>query len=331
MKRASTTSLQKERGIISKKLFDRIHNLPIENQIRILGQLEDDQLSNICLINTYFFNLCLDPFLREAKKWSQEDYWAFIIELDEQCADYEYKECDQISNILHDILNNLKFLEYYNLIINNSLIDNKRLKLSSDYHQKMRDVRSSPVRRGEVILPYQILYSTREIIFDDSFNLPINLKPFINLEKLTFGSKFNQYIDKTMIPQYILYLKFGDDYNQSSNNLPDSLTNIIFGKHFNQSVDNASFPKYVSVSFGDDFNQPVNKLSSISGVEFGTSFQQSIDNMPLVMDVKLAYSYKVKINKLPEYLDQITVSKLYPYLNELKVLTDDKDIKLYTY
>ncbi len=71
-------------------LINRMHLLPQETQFEILGQMKYDQLINVCLTNTEMLNLCLDPYLKIVKQWTNLDFIIFKLKVLDDC---DYKEC----------------------------------------------------------------------------------------------------------------------------------------------------------------------------------------------------------------------------------------------
>jgi len=68
-----------------ENLINRILSLPVETQLNILGQMEDRQLINVCLINTEMLTLCFDPYLKVVKQWSHEDFLVFKLSVLIRC------------------------------------------------------------------------------------------------------------------------------------------------------------------------------------------------------------------------------------------------------
>jgi hypothetical protein len=85
----------------------------------------------------------------------------------------------------------------------------------------------------------------------------------------------------------ILFIKFMNYYNKCIDGLlPDNIISIIFGEEFNQPVNN--LPKYLKIlKFCNNFNHPVDNLpNSITVLYFGNNFNQSIDNLPNSICIK---------------------------------------------
>ena len=276
MNRIPTSYLQQKRSEIGESLIDSIRGLPTEDQIRILGQFDDDQLFNVCLIDQTFLVLCLDPFLQSVKNWSREEYWAFIIQFNQRC---NFEHC---KNALINLLADPKFIKYYNYIKNNAYVSNAP---SKQYEGDILDT----------------ILNVTTIMFKDNFNSPINIKPFINLNYVIFDDKFNQYIDRTMIPPNVESLTFKNDFNQPINKLPDYLKELILGNNFNQPIDN--LPDSLEIlELGNDFNQPITKLPyNLNELTFGNNFNQPINN--------IKYGPKLKMNKFGEKFNK-NVDKL---------------------
>ncbi len=139
-------------------------------------------------------------------------------------------------------------------------------------------LKNSDIKYDDFLEPVNILLNTNKIKFYDKFNKQIDLIYFINLTDLTFGDDFNQSVDN--LPNGIIHLTFGRDFDKPVDKLPNSITHLTFGYWFNQSVDH--LPNSIThLTFGDWFNQLVDKLpDSITHLTFGSRFNQSVDNLP---------------------------------------------------
>ena len=75
------------------------------------------------------------------------------------------------------------------------------------------------------------------VVFNPDFNQELTPEVINFLSKhqrVEFGEKFNQSVDN--LPESITHLKFGKFFNQEVKNLPDSLINLEFGTYFNQPI-----------------------------------------------------------------------------------------------
>ena len=123
------------------------------------------------------------------------------------------------------------------------------------------------------------------ITFDNEFNEPITIE-MVKLMKipknyiLKFGEKFNNKIDGNII-EGIKIIIFKNDFNQSVDNLPNTLEELLFGNNFNQNVDN--LPNKLKILYlGNNFNKSVDKLfGNLSTLVIQSkSFNQNLNNLP---------------------------------------------------
>ena len=132
---------------------------------------------------------------------------------------------------------------------------------------------------------------------------------------LEFGRDFNQPVDN--LPNSIIDLGFGWYFNQPVDNLPNSITYLTFGHNFNQSVDNLP-NSIIDLSFGNCFNQSVNNLPcSISYLEFGNYFNQSISNLPNSIEylIILCSDFNQIIDNLPLSIKYLYICNIEKYLD----------------
>jgi len=155
-----------------------------------------------------------------------------------------------------------------------------------------------------------------------NINCPRNLPN--TLKYLITGGCFNQSVDN--LPNSITHLSLGtkvpigeiseylqqyytmESFNQSVDNLPLNLTNLTFGDDFNQSVDN--LPSNIKVlTFGISFNQPVNKLPlSILELNFGYKFNQPVNNLPLsILELNFGNKFNQSIENLPLQIKKLSI------------------------
>ena len=108
------------------------------------------------------------------------------------------------------------------------------------------------------------------IVFEDNFDeelTPDILKFLSKHQKVKFGKYFNQSVDN--LPESLTHLEFGDMFNQPVENLPNSLTHLEFSciSYFNQAVENLP--------------------NGLTHLIFGSSFSQTVDNLPI--SINLSY------------------------------------------
>jgi hypothetical protein len=128
---------------------------------------------------------------------------------------------------------------------------------------------------------------------------------------------YNNSILYIFICFYILSIS-GERFNQSINNLPNSITHLTLGDYFNQPVEN--LPHSIThLTFGAYFNQPVNKLpSSITHLSFGEHFNQPLDNLPNTLThLLLGYNFNKTIQHLPESVIELGFFSNYIFRDNL--------------
>jgi hypothetical protein len=105
----------------------------------------------------------------------------------------------------------------------------------------------------------------------------LNTKGF-GIKSVYLESKFNQSVDN--LPNSLTHIKFGYNFNKSVDNLPLMIVWLEFDKCFNQYVD--ILPNNLKyLVFGDDFNKPVDNLpNSLEYLSFGKCFNQQINSLP---------------------------------------------------
>lgn len=164
------------------------------------------------------------------------------------------------------------------------------------------------------------------LFFNDNFNNPID-----NLPKILLSKPTNIYLSS------IKYITFGKIFNQSVNNLPDTILGIKFGHDFNQPVDKLP-NNLIYLEFGENFYQSVNELPStletliffyeknLYGYTFGlhpemhkpagTWNRSRIDNSQLILNLNNIYPEPVTVkdhtlNILPPYLKKLQLNEKY--------------------
>ncbi|CAE7567303.1 unnamed protein product [Symbiodinium natans] len=104
---------------------------------------------------------------------------------------------------------------------------------------------------------------------------------------LTFGSRFNQSLQKVKLPGDLQTLTFGEEFNKSLEGvqLPSNLQNLTFGKMFNQSLDQVQLPSSLqTLAFGEEFNKSLENVqlpNILQTLTFGKMFNQSLQNVQL--------------------------------------------------
>jgi len=107
-----------------------------------------------------------------------------------------------------------------------------------------------------------------------------------------------------MVRPNLTHIIFGWFFNQSIDNLPNSLIHITFGNNFNQPFNN-SLISLTHIIFGDDFNQLLPLLPSLTHITFGKNFDQSIDNLSkTVRYINISKKYVI-----PKFITRIVLFK----------------------
>lgn len=136
---------------------------------------------------------------------------------------------------------------------------------------------------------------TQKIIFDEYFDYHGNNNQ---------PSQFNQSVDN--LPNSLIVLKFGYNFNQNVNELPNNLKKLTFGYKFNQTVD--KLPNSLKkLKFGNSFNQKVDKLpNNLNKLTFGFAFNQPVDKLSnFLTHLKFEWSFNHPIDKLPNSLTHL--------------------------
>lgn len=141
---------------------------------------------------------------------------------------------------------------------------------------------------------HSIEYYVEKLIFSDNFNSSVYLLKSTNIKYLIFGYNFNQTVDN--LPNSITYLKFGYNFDQRVDNLPKSLKHIVFGNNFCKHV--FTLPPVLSITFGDKFNKPVHNLpNTVRSIIFGQDFDQNIDILPTcIKSIVFGHKYNTAKN-----------------------------------
>lgn len=157
-----------------------------------------------------------------------------------------------------------------------------------------------------IIKKYKI--KNLKLIITDNYECDFisNLK----LESLTIDNKFNYTIKN--LPKIFTKLKllYNTDLTTITN-LP-SITHLTFGDDFNKPVDN--LPNSIThLTFGEFFNKSVDNLpNSITHLTFGANFNKSVDKLPnsithLTFDVCFIKS----VDKLPSSITHLTFGEFF--------------------
>lgn len=144
-----------------------------------------------------------------------------------------------------------------------------------------------------------VLQSYDEIIFSDDFN-----------QSISFIENSKEY---SFIPDNIVEITFGQEFNYSVDNLPKKLRVLQFGKNFNQPINN--LPKTVEILvLGWFFNQPIDNLpQNLKILVIGCKFNHPLDFLPDGLeDLKiLSFNYSYDLLNLPNTLKRLFIPFFY--------------------
>ena len=103
-----------------------------------------------------------------------------------------------------------------------------------------------------------------KIIIEDNFFEILSLL-HNNITHLTFGDNFNKKLHFNNLPKSLIYLKFGNKFNQPiKHTIPNTVVYLIFGHNFNQKINVSSIPNSVSyLSLGYSFHNNLGLLQNI--------------------------------------------------------------------
>ena len=123
-------------------------------------------------------------------------------------------------------------------------------------------------------------------------------------EWVVFNKRFNQ----KLIPDILEFLskhqkiKFGDDFNQLVDNLPNFLTHLKFGWNFDQ-------PVTYQTESSQNGKSPTLLPNSLTHLKFGKDFNQAVDNLPeSLTHLELEqFSFNKPLNNLPNSIIKLTL------------------------
>ena len=152
---------------------------------------------------------------------------------------------------------------------------------------------------------YQI--SDGWMVFNDEFNEPLSSIVFTSgIQQIKFGDNFNQDINN--LPNSIIYLTFGWYFDQDVSKLPNRLAHLTFTGCFDQEMHN--LPNSLThLTFSWDFNQDVSNLpNSLTHLIFGYEFNQDVSQLPKsITCLKFSeWSYSRFNHNLNPYLYHLT-------------------------
>jgi hypothetical protein len=158
---------------------------------------------------------------------------------------------------------------------------------------------------------------TIELVLHDDFNNWIYSLPS-SVKYIKFGKFFNRPIGtnpddrtKCYLHKNIIAIKFGEYYNQESNDLPKYLHTLIFGWFFNQVI--KSLPANLGyLEFGYNFNQELDNLPpNLKYLTIGYSFDKWLGSIPDSVIHLTIYNNNEKIlNSIPPFIEELELNHL---------------------
>ena len=331
-----TPSLVEER----LNLVNQIRSLPEEIQFNVLGQMNDAQLLNVCLIDVEMLDLCWDPYMRISKNWSNEEFIIFKLGLLARC---KYTDCQILRDELDQELKQYTIKDV--IIFKLKALPNRPFKEYQHFKDKLEQELNANVNIMNILKNISVrpqlgvvntLLKTK-VDLKNGVNIPVDLDYFVNLNELHVGHMFNQPIDLRSMTK-LTRIVFGDRFNQPLNKLPNSLTDLTARRQFNQQIDLRYLNNLTNISFGPRFNQPLNYIInnvnitalpiSIEKISFGFGFNQSIDFRSLInlTTLSLGLSFNKPLDKLPINLEHIKFGNSFNQPIDLRYLAKLEDI-----
>ena len=218
-------------------------------------------------------------------------------------------------NVLPQSLTHLSFSKnsLYNQIFEKDVLPkslkylsfNGHLFNTDSSHFLKKNTDSSKFLKKNTEFEYELCYQDLCTLQDDSTNdfnqiIGENILPQ-SLIYIKFGNRFNQKIDKNVLPNSLKYLIFGTWYNTEIDNdiLPNTIEFLKFDVQFNKKI-NILPLSLKTLIFGKMFNQPINIGSLPNGLEtlsLGTFFNQNLEVGLLPHSLKNLY-FGLRFNRL---------------------------------
>lgn len=111
--------------------------------------------------------------------------------------------------------------------------------------------------------------------------------------------------------QHLRLLRAKDVYLLQST---DKFRSLVLPEKFNSSLSDVTWPeRCLELTFGDDFNQPVDNLpQSLTHLTFGHDFNQPVDNMPQSLThLTFGDRFNQPVGNLPQFLTHLTLPRRY--------------------
>lgn len=157
--------------------------------------------------------------------------------------------------------------------------------------------------------------NTEELVLHDDFNKLIYSLP-LSIKFIKFGKLFDKPIvnfpnekTKCYLHDDIISIKFGEHYNQNSDNLPKNLQSLTFGWFFDKPIIN--LPKNLEyLEFGFNFNQELNNLpKNLKFLTLGFKFDKSINVIPETIRHLTIFNNNDKLlNNIPYFIQELEIN-----------------------
>jgi hypothetical protein len=157
--------------------------------------------------------------------------------------------------------------------------------------------------------------NTEELVLYDDFDKLIYQLPS-NVKFIKFGKLFNKQVtnvsgDKTKcyLHDGLTSIKFGEHYNQVSDNLPKNLQSLTFGWFFDQCV--KTLPSNLEyLEFGFNFNHEINLLpSKLKYLTLGYNFDKSLELIPgSIIRLTIFNNNDRLLNNIPQFVQELELN-----------------------
>jgi len=156
---------------------------------------------------------------------------------------------------------------------------------------------------------------TEELVLHDDFNNFLYGMPS-TVKFIKFGKLFNKPItniagDKTKcyLHDDLVAIKFGECYNQVSDDLPKNLYSLTFGWFFNKPIKNLPL-KLGYLELGFNFNQELDNLpANLKYLTLGFNFDREIDTIPSsIVRLTIFNNNEKLLNNMPQFIEELELN-----------------------
>ncbi len=165
--------------------------------------------------------------------------------------------------VLPQGLTHLEFGKRFNniLSIENLPYGLKHLKLGEEYNKLIESIPDTieylflgGYKKSIKFIPFGV----KELVFD-KYNMELCVGDIpCSVTHLTFGADYNHPIYKDVLPNSIIYLKFGDGFDRLlfNGSIPNSVKKLVFGRKYNQPIKKNIIPNSViQLKLGENYDQ----------------------------------------------------------------------------